>query len=90
MKGFVYILQSLKNNSYYIGSSSKPEERFKQHNKGFVKATRYKRPYKLVFKQEFKDIEIAKKIELKIKRWKRRDFIVKIIEDGEIKTTMPR
>jgi putative endonuclease len=87
MKGFVYILQSLKNNSYYIGSSLKPKERFKQHNKGFVKATKYKRPYKLVFKQEFKNIKIAQKMEIKIKKWKRKDFVVKIIEDGKIKSS---
>ncbi|MDD3774122.1 MAG: GIY-YIG nuclease family protein [Patescibacteria group bacterium] len=86
MKGTLYILQSLKNNTYYIGSTSDLINRFKQHNSGSVKATKHKKPYKLVFKQEFENMIIAHKMELKLKKWKRKDFIAKIIEDGEIRS----
>ena len=85
MKPCLYIIQSLKNGSYYIGSTSDIETRLKFHNSGRVKATKYKRPYKLVFKQEFGDIKKAHQAELKIKSWKRRDFIEKIIKDGRFK-----
>ncbi len=85
MKGYLYILESQKNGSYYIGCSKNVDKRLKQHNSGQVKATRYKRPYKLVFKQEFDSIDIAHKAELKIKSWKRKDFIEKIISDGYLK-----
>lgn len=85
MTSYLYILQSLKNGSYYIGSTSDIETRFRFHNSGRVKATKYKRPYQIVFKQEFDDIKVARKAELKIKSWKRRDFIEKIINDGKLK-----
>lgn len=89
MEVYLYILQSLKNNSYYIGSTSNLDKRLKFHNSGYVKATKYKRPYKLVFCQKFDNIEIAHKAELKIKKWKRKDFIEKIIKDGKFKSMGP-
>lgn len=84
MKGFVYILRSEKNGSYYIGSTENLEKRVVQHNSGNVSSTKHKRPYNLVFHQEFKNIEIARKVEYKIKSWKRRDFVDRIIADGKI------
>lgn len=86
MKAYLYILQSIKNKSYYIGSTSNLKERLHFHNSGYVKATKYKRPYELVFSQEFDNINIAHKAELKIKSWKRRDFIERIIKDGKLKS----
>jgi putative endonuclease len=85
MKGFVYILKSIKCGEYYVGSSEDVKRRLSQHNSGNVKATELKRPYRLVFQHEFKDIYEAKKIERKIKNWKRKDFIEKIVRDGFIK-----
>ncbi|MBI2263314.1 GIY-YIG nuclease family protein [Candidatus Berkelbacteria bacterium] len=85
MKAYLYIIQSLKNGTYYVGSTLNYEERFKQHNWGQVKSTRNKRPYKLVFYQEFPDIDMARKAERRIKKWKRKDFIEKIIKDGAIR-----
>ena len=87
MKSYVYILESLKNKSYYIGCSKDIEKRLKQHNNGQVKATKYKRPYCLVFSQEYLNIDLAHKVELKIKSWKRKDFIEKIIREKKIKYT---
>ena len=82
---YVYILKSIKSNSYYVGSTKDINRRIKQHNAGNVTSTKYKRPYKLVFSQEIIDIKQARQIERKIKNWKRRDFIEKIIKDGYIK-----
>jgi len=80
---FVYILQSLKNGSYYIGSTRNVQRRLEQHNSGNVQATKYKRPYKLVFFQEFASSREASMAEKKIRSWKRKDFIEKVIESGK-------
>jgi len=77
-------LQSQKNGSYYIGSSANPQQRLIDHNSGRSDYTKRNQPYKLVFSQAFETISQARVVELKIKKWKRRDFIEKIINDGTI------
>ena len=67
MKGFVYILED-DNHRYYIGSSAKPEERYKRHMSGFVYTTHRMKNPRLVFKQEFKTTEEAQKIERRLKK----------------------
>jgi len=86
MKSYLYIIQSLRNGSYYVGSTMNLKSRIRFHNSGRVKATKYKGPYKLVFCQPFDKIELARKAELKIKHWKRKDFIEKIIRDKKLKS----
>ena len=84
-KGFVYILRCLKNNRFYIGSSTDINRRLHQHEKGNVKATRNLKPFKLELSQEYDKLDIARKIEQRLKKFKRKDFIEKIIKDGVIK-----
>ena len=81
----VYILRSLKNGTFYIGCASDVTLRLKQHNCGNVTATKYKRPYRLEFSQEYPDTSVARKTESRLKKWKRRDFIENIIRDGFIR-----
>ncbi len=45
---YVYILQSLKDKSYYTGLATDVEARLKKHNNGSVGYTSTKRPFKLV------------------------------------------
>lgn len=61
---FVYILQSLKDQRTYIGYTNDFERRFKDHNSGQSRATKYHAPFKLLFKEEFSNITEAKKREL--------------------------
>ena len=82
---FVYILKSLKNDKHYIGSTQDVEKRFKTHQSGGVLSTRGLRPLELVFQQQYTDIDTARKIEKKLKKFKRRDYINKIVKDGSIK-----
>ena len=70
---------------YYIGSSVNPERRLDYHNQGRVKATKNKGPWILKFFQIFPTIKEARKIEYRLKRFKRRDIIERIIKDGYIK-----
>lgn len=50
---YVYVLQSSKDSSLYIGYTSNLEKRFNEHNQGLSQATKYKRPYKLLFYEAF-------------------------------------
>ncbi len=50
---YVYILQSLKDNSFYIGYTSDLRKRIKKHNSGDNSATKPHIPYKLIFYEAF-------------------------------------
>ncbi len=84
MSGIVYILQD-EHGRYYIGSTADLKRRLAQHKQGHTWTTqRFTNP-KLVFLQEYSTLEIAKKIELRLKKLKRKDYIEKIVSDGFIK-----
>lgn len=85
MEGTVYILQSVKNGSYYIGSTIDLDRRVVEHSAGFVTATRKLLPVEIIFFQKYKTIKQARQIEYKLKRFKSRKIIEQIISDGEIK-----
>lgn len=82
---WVYILKSIKNKKFYIGSTKNWERRLKEHQAGKTKSLRAILPVKVVFKQKFSDLATAKRIEIKLKKLKRRDYLEKIIKDGYIK-----
>jgi predicted GIY-YIG superfamily endonuclease len=84
MKSFVYILKS-EDERYYIGSTDDLHRRLLQHKAGSTPTTHRMKNPELVFSQEFKTLQEARIIEKKIKSWKRKDFIKKIIENGFIK-----
>jgi len=56
---YSYILQSLKDLSYYYGSTAKLEERLKTHNAGRVKYTKGHTPYKLHYFESFQTRKAA-------------------------------
>ena len=62
-RGFVYILRSVKNNRFYIGSTKNIERRLKEHELGF---------------------SLARQIERKLKKLKRKDYLEKIVQVGHI------
>lgn len=68
MKGFVYILKSLKDNKQYIGSTVNVEKRIREHNNGFVKSTKNRRPLVLKYILEYRTIEEAAGMEKRFKR----------------------
>ena len=88
--GFVYLLRSLKNDKFYIGSTTDIKRRLHQHKIGNVKATVYLRPLKLELFQKFDTITSARTIEHRLKKLKRRDYIEKIIKDKYIKMGLRR
>ena len=64
----VYVLESLKDKKKYTGSTVNLERRLKEHNKGYVEATSYRRPLKLLGYQECSTIEEAARLEKKYKQ----------------------
>ena len=41
--------------SYYIGQTKNLESRIERHNRGYVKSTRSKRPWRIVYTEEFRN-----------------------------------
>ena len=81
---YVYILQSLRDGTYYIGSTQDIDSRLERHNQGRSKYTKFKRPWKLVYYEQHPDRSSAVKRENAIKRQKRINFIEALIENFEM------
>lgn len=86
MKGSVYIFKSLKNNRFYIGSTTLDvNKRLNRHNNGDVSSTNRFKPFRLEYYQEYDNIYDARKIEFKLKKLKRRDYIENIVREKNIR-----
>ena len=81
---FTYILKSLINNSYYIGSCGDLAVRLNLHNRGLVKSTKRYVPWELKYKEDYKTLSEARKRESQIKSWKKRSAIEKLIKDFRV------
>jgi putative endonuclease len=79
MPYYVYILKSLRDNSYYVGSTQDLNSRFGRHNQGQSKYTRNKRPWELEYSEEFQDKGAALRRENFIKRQESRGFIESLV-----------
>lgn len=84
----VYILESITDGRYYIGSTINLEARLKHHIGGHTPSTKRFGKIKLVFRQEYDTLREARLIEGKLKKLKRKDYIGKIVQDGFIKIKM--
>ena len=67
-KGYVYLLLSLKDNKFYLGSTTDMKRRLDAHNKGLNPSTKHRYPFELVYYEVFDSYEIAKRREYKLKR----------------------
>ena len=63
----VYAIKSDKDGRIYVGLSENVERRIKEHNSGQVFSTKGYRPWKLIFEEQVKDRQMARKRE---KYWK--------------------
>jgi putative endonuclease len=84
MIGYVYILKSLKNGRYYIGSTNDWLRRKKEHITGSEKYTRLVLPLEVALVQKFDSLILARRTEYWLKRQKDRSLLEKIIADGKI------
>jgi putative endonuclease len=85
MNSCVYILKSLKNGRFYIGSTIDFVRRIEEHNQGKSKYTKNSGPYEQVFIQEYETLFKARKVERWVKTQKSRQLVEEIIKDGWIK-----
>jgi putative endonuclease len=76
---YVYILQSLKNKSLYIGYTADLEKRFREHNSSKNISTKPFRPYKLIFYEAFSEKIDAKNREEYLKSGYGRKTINKLL-----------
>jgi putative endonuclease len=79
MPYFVYIIQSQKDESYYIGSTQDLDEPLHRHNQGRSNYTKAKSPWELVYSEEFHDRSSAVRPENEIKSHKSRGFIETLV-----------
>jgi predicted GIY-YIG superfamily endonuclease len=81
MRGFIYLINSKKfPNKFYLGSTSNPPERIKQHNSGFTNSTRFYRPWFCVLVINVGSIEEARIIEKYIKQQKEKLCVKNVIK----------
>lgn len=77
---YLYILKSLKDGKYYIGSSDNWKRRVLEHNSGRSKYTKDRGPFELVYKEEYNTNSEAKKREYYMKSLKSKIAIEKLIK----------
>ncbi|MCH8108854.1 MAG: GIY-YIG nuclease family protein [Chloroflexi bacterium] len=80
----VYILQSERNGRYYIGFTKDIESRLDLHNRGKVKSTRYIRPLKIVYTEDYDTATEARQREHYLKTLKSRQVIQNLINQRAI------
>ncbi len=83
MSHFVYVLLSDKTGRTYVGSSEDVAARLSLHNAGKVTATKYQRPYRLVYTEEFETRTPARQREAWLKRQKSRVLLDELIANSQ-------
>ena len=78
---YVYVLQSAKDGTTYIGSTEDLRARIKEHNAGKTKSLKHKIPVKLIFYEAYLTKTLARKreIELKTNSSKKEELFRRII-----------
>ena len=80
----VYILQTSAG-KYYIGSTTDLKSRIRHHQEGHTPSTKRLGKLDLIFSQEYHSLDDARYVERKLKKLKRRDYIEKVIKEGNIR-----
>lgn len=79
MAYYIYILESEKEGTYYIGSSQDPEKRLEKHNLPHQGYTGRKQPWKLVYTEFYNTKSEALSREKFLKRQKSSAFLSDLI-----------
>jgi len=80
---FVYLLQSIKDSSTYIGFTNDIKKRIEYHNSGKVSYTNKHKPYKLVYYEAYLSEKDARQREINLKnKGGQRDFLKENLENS--------
>ena len=77
---YVYILISKRDFKRYIGLTNNLKRRLNLHNSGKVQATKNRKPFVLIYYEEFEDRINAAKREKFLKSGKGREFLNSILK----------
>jgi putative endonuclease len=75
----VYVLRSLKDRKQYTGSTSNLANRLKQHNSGQTISTKRRRPFTVIYTEEYRTRKEAEDRERYLKTGKGREELKKIL-----------
>ena len=67
---YLYIIENSKGKHYTGITSLNPNERLARHNSGDVISTKFGKPWKIIYTQQFTNFAEARVFEKKIKSWK--------------------
>jgi len=79
---YVYILHSLTTGRFYIGHCHHLIERFQEHQSGYVKSTRNRGPWNVVYYEIYTSRSEAQKREYALKRKKNAKYIAHLIQQA--------
>ena len=80
---YVYVLQSLKDGSTYIGFTEDLEKRLLEHNAGKTKSIKHKVPFKIAYIEQYENKTEARKREIRLKNnsWEKETLYKKIFSE---------
>lgn len=74
---YTYVLQSEKDDKFYVGFTKNLKLRFEQHNKGLVVSTKNRLPFRLIYYEACLDQNDATKREKYLKSYHGKMFLKK-------------
>jgi putative endonuclease len=75
----VYVLRSLRDRKHYTGYSSGVDKRLFEHNSGKTESTKRRRPFELIYSEQYQSKDEAKKRERFLKSGKGREELKKLL-----------
>jgi putative endonuclease len=84
MPYYVYILQSEKDGTFYIGHTNNLEERINRHNEGRSHFTRAKTPWKLIYHEVYGSRAEAMRREREMKGMESRGYIEQLVRASRV------
>jgi putative endonuclease len=84
MAYMVYILQSERDGSFYIGHTARLDERLRRHNEGRSVYTKNKIPWQVVYHEEYLTRSQAMQREQELKNKRNRAYIERLVRTSRV------